>query len=161
MQPQGLAQSSSNTLQTQQSNFQCGPQPRGEREGHSSGGRHSQISQKRTLYCVFCGEDNGHSTKYCTITIQKQRELASTIQASQPKEICHMPSYYVQHQGLNAHPLASSVSVHPQSNYWEAYHPQLLGPPPYDQVPPINIRTQLKNHSKLIEGRGQLEQSVA
>jgi hypothetical protein len=33
------------------------------------------ISPKK-IYCLFCGEDKGHTTRTCQITIQKQKEIA-------------------------------------------------------------------------------------
>jgi hypothetical protein len=34
------------------------------------------LHQPRKLYCLFCGEDKGHTTKTCQVTIQKQKEIA-------------------------------------------------------------------------------------
>jgi hypothetical protein len=31
--------------------------------------------QPRRLYCLFCGEDKGHTTRTCQVTIQKQKEI--------------------------------------------------------------------------------------
>jgi hypothetical protein len=28
------------------------------------------------MYCLFCGEDKGHTTRMCHVTIQKQKEIA-------------------------------------------------------------------------------------
>src|SRR6187455_1059258 len=28
------------------------------------------------IYCLFCGEDKGHTTRMCHVTIQKQKEIA-------------------------------------------------------------------------------------
>jgi hypothetical protein len=38
------------------------------------GGRYGD--QPRKIYCWFCGEDKGHTTIMCQITIQKQKEIA-------------------------------------------------------------------------------------
>jgi hypothetical protein len=32
--------------------------------------------QPRKIYCLFCGEDKGHTTRMCHVTIQKQKEIA-------------------------------------------------------------------------------------
>jgi hypothetical protein len=32
--------------------------------------------QPRKIYCLFCGEDKGHTTRMCQVTIQKQKEIA-------------------------------------------------------------------------------------
>jgi hypothetical protein len=46
-----------------------------------SGGRFG--NQPRKLYCLFCGEDKGHTTRTCQITIQKQKKTAEA-EASPP-----------------------------------------------------------------------------
>jgi hypothetical protein len=65
-------QHSSQSSGTQQSSFRP-PAPR-DRGGRSFGGRFS--SQPRRLFCLFCGEDKGHTTRTCQVTIQKQKEIA-------------------------------------------------------------------------------------
>jgi hypothetical protein len=47
--------------------------PRG-RGGRSFGGRYG--NQPRKLFCIFCGEDKGHTIRTCQVTIQKQKEIA-------------------------------------------------------------------------------------
>jgi hypothetical protein len=42
--------------------------------GRSFGGRYG--NQPRRLFCLFCGEDKGHTTRMCQVTIQKQNEIA-------------------------------------------------------------------------------------
>jgi hypothetical protein len=61
-------QHSSQSFVTQQSSFRP-PAPRG-RGGRSFGGRFS--SKPRRLFCLFYGEDKGHTTRTCQITVQKQ-----------------------------------------------------------------------------------------
>jgi hypothetical protein len=56
----------------QQSSFRP-PAPRG-RGARVFGGRFGD--QPRKIYCLFCGEDKGHTTRMCQITIQKQKEIA-------------------------------------------------------------------------------------
>jgi hypothetical protein len=65
-------QHSSQSSGTEQSSFRP-PAPRG-RGGRSFGGRFS--SQPRRLFCFFCGEDKGHTTRTCQVMIQKQKEIA-------------------------------------------------------------------------------------
>jgi hypothetical protein len=65
-------QHSSQSSGQQQSSFRP-PAPRG-RDGRSFGGRYGD--QPKTIYCLFCGEDKGHTTRTCQITIQKQKEIA-------------------------------------------------------------------------------------
>jgi hypothetical protein len=56
----------------QQSSFRpLAPRGRGAR---SFKGRYGD--QPRKIYCLFCGEDKGHTTRMCQITIQKQKEIA-------------------------------------------------------------------------------------
>jgi hypothetical protein len=47
--------------------------PRG-RGGRSFGRKYGD--QPRKLFCLFCGEDKGHTTRTCQVTIQKQKEIA-------------------------------------------------------------------------------------
>jgi hypothetical protein len=49
------------------------PAPRG-RGARGIGGRYGD--QPRKIYCLFCREDKGHTTRMCQITIQKQKEIA-------------------------------------------------------------------------------------
>jgi hypothetical protein len=42
--------------------------------------------QPKKNYCLFCGEDKGHTTRMCHVTIQKQKEIAeAAAQQNQPK----------------------------------------------------------------------------
>jgi hypothetical protein len=59
-------QHSSQSSGTQQSSFRP-PAPRGR------GGRSFAVSRS---FCLFCGEDKGHTTRTCEVTIQKQNEIA-------------------------------------------------------------------------------------
>jgi hypothetical protein len=66
----------------QQSSFRP-PAPRG-RGDRGFGGRYGD--QPRKLYCLFCGEDKGHTTRTCQVTIQKQKEIAEAeARQNQPK----------------------------------------------------------------------------
>jgi hypothetical protein len=66
--PQHTSQSSGQ----QQSSFRP-PAPRG-RGGRGFGGRYGD--QPRKIYCLFCREDKGHTTRTCQIIILKQKEIA-------------------------------------------------------------------------------------
>jgi hypothetical protein len=59
-------------LGQQQSSFRS-PAPRG-RGARGFGGRYGD--QPRKIYCLFCGENKGHTTRMCQITIVKQKEIA-------------------------------------------------------------------------------------
>jgi hypothetical protein len=88
-------QYSSQASGQQQSSFRP-PAPRG-RGARGFGGRYGD--QPRKIYCLFCGEDKGHNTRTCQITIQKQKEIAEAeARQSQPKQVlhtasCHSPTY--------------------------------------------------------------------
>ena len=79
-------QYSSQALGQQQSSFRPSA-PRG-RGARGFGGRFGD--QPRKIYCLFCGEDKGHTTRMCHVTIQKQKEIAeAAAQQSQPKQVMH------------------------------------------------------------------------
>jgi hypothetical protein len=81
-------QHSSQSLRLQQSSFKP-PAPRC-RGGRSFRGRYGD--QPRRLYCLFCGEDKGHTTRTCQVTIQKQKEIAEAeARQNQPKQVLHLP----------------------------------------------------------------------
>jgi hypothetical protein len=65
-------QYSSQASGQQQSSFRP-PAPRG-RGARGFGGRFGDQPWK--IYCLFCGEDKGHTTRMCYVTIQKQKEIA-------------------------------------------------------------------------------------
>jgi hypothetical protein len=65
-------QHSSQSSGPQQSSFRP-PAPRG-RGGRSFRGRYGD--QPRRLFCLFCDEDKGHTTRTCQVTIEKQKEIA-------------------------------------------------------------------------------------
>jgi hypothetical protein len=68
------------------------PDPRG-RGGRSFRGRYG--NQPRKLLCLFCGEDKGHMTRTCQVTIQKQKEIAEAeARQNQPKQVLHTASCY-------------------------------------------------------------------
>jgi hypothetical protein len=76
-------QYSSQASGQQQSSFRP-PAPRG-RGARGFGGRFGD--QPRKIYCLFCGEDKGHTTRMSHVTIQKQKEIAeAATQQSQPKQ---------------------------------------------------------------------------
>jgi hypothetical protein len=84
-------QSNSQLTRVHQSSFRL-PAPRG-RGGRSFEGRYN--SQPRRLYCLFYGEDKGHTTRTCQVTIQKNNEIAKAkARQNQPKQVLHTASYY-------------------------------------------------------------------
>jgi hypothetical protein len=103
---------SSQTSSMQQTSFRP-PAPRGRGGRSFSGGRFGNQPQK--LYCNFCGEDKGHPTRTCHVTIQKQKEIVEAeAQPSQPKQVLHTAScyspYVLEYVG-NQQPTASVASA--------------------------------------------------
>jgi hypothetical protein len=84
-------QHSSQSSGQQQSSFRP-PAPRG-RGGKGFEGRYGD--QPRKLYCLLCGEDKGHTTRTCQVTIQKQKEIVEAeARQNQPKQVLHTASCY-------------------------------------------------------------------
>jgi hypothetical protein len=76
----------------QQQSYPRPPAPR-KRGARGFGGRFGD--QPRKIYCLFCGEDKGHTTRMCHVTIQKQKEIAEVAaQQNQPKQVMHTASYH-------------------------------------------------------------------
>jgi hypothetical protein len=135
--PQHSSQSSGQQL----SSFRP-PAPRG-RGGMGFGGRYRD--QPRKIYCLFYGEDKGHTTRTCQITIQKQKEIAEAeAWQNQPKQVlhtasCHSPyiSEYVGNQ-----PAASIASASHSQASW----PQLPPPPPLQPTYTRNQQLEGRQH---------------
>jgi hypothetical protein len=113
------------------------PAPRGRGGRSFSRGRFS--NQPRKLFCLFCGEDKGHTTRTCQVTIQKQKEIAEAeARQNQPKKVlltasCYSPYIpeYVGNQQLTAS--AASVS-HSQASWAQLPPPPPMAPAPsHDQ----------------------------
>jgi hypothetical protein len=69
------------------------PAPRGRGGRSFNGGRFG--NQPRKLYCLFCGENKGHTERTCQVTIQKQKEIAEAeAWQSQSKQVLHTASCY-------------------------------------------------------------------
>jgi hypothetical protein len=82
-------QQSSQSSGMQQASYRP-PALRG-RGGRSFGGRFS--TQPRRLFCLFCGEDKGQTTRTCQVSIQKQNEIAEAeARQNQPKQVLHTTS---------------------------------------------------------------------
>jgi hypothetical protein len=97
----GQSEDKNNHNQGQQSNSQSIGMPQNSFRppalrgggGQSFGGRYN--SQRRRLFCLFCGEDKGYTTRTCQVTIQKQKEIAEDkAWQNQPKQVLHTSSYY-------------------------------------------------------------------
>jgi hypothetical protein len=52
-------------------------------------------TQLRRMFCLFCGEDKGHTIRTCQVTIHKQKEIAEAeLRQNQPKQVLHTASCY-------------------------------------------------------------------
>jgi hypothetical protein len=89
------AQSSHHSSQSsgmQQTSYRP-PALRGRGGRSFSGGRFG--NQPRKLFCLFYGEDKGHTMRTCQDTIQKQKEIAEVeARQNQPKQVLHTASCY-------------------------------------------------------------------
>jgi hypothetical protein len=95
----------------QQQSYLRPPAPRG-RGARGFGGRFGD--QPRKIYCLFCGEDKGHTTRMCHVTIKKQKEIAeAAAQQNQPKQVMHTASYHSPYipEYVGNHPAASVASA--------------------------------------------------
>jgi hypothetical protein len=153
-QPQ-RSQHSSQSLGQQQSSFRP-PAPRG-RDGRGFGGRYED--QPKKLYCLFCGEDKGHTTRTCQVTIQKQKEIAEAeARQNQPKQVLHTASCYspyVPEYVGNQQPSVSVASASHSQPSWA----QLPLPPP---LLPTHTRSQQpEGHQHVQQQRDFQEESEA
>jgi hypothetical protein len=122
-------QYSSQASGQQQSSFRP-PAPRG-RGAKGLGGRFGD--QSRKIYCLFCGDDKGHTTRMCHVTIQKQKEIAeAAAQQNQPKQVMHTTSYHSPY-------IPEYVGNHPAASVASASQPQ---PPPLPPLQPVYSRGQ-------------------
>ena len=88
-----LGQQQTSSQQQPSHNTFCPPIPRGGRGGWSFDGRFNAPPWKP--FCLFCGEDKGHTTRTYHHTVNKKKELASSAtQPSQSKEVFSTSSYY-------------------------------------------------------------------
>jgi hypothetical protein len=98
-------------------------------------------------YCLFCGENKGHTTRTCQITILKQKEIAEAeARQNQPKQVlhtasCHSP-YIPEYVGNQP---AASVALASQSH---ASWPQLPPPPPLQPTYSRSQQPEGRQHSQ-------------
>jgi hypothetical protein len=87
----------------------------------------------------FCGEDKGHTTRTCQVTIQKQKEIVEAeARQSQPKQVLHTASCYspyVPEYVGNQQPTTSLASASHSQASWA----QLPPPPP---LAPVLVHSQ-------------------
>jgi hypothetical protein len=103
----------------------------------------------------FCGEDKGHTTRTCKVTIQEQKEIAEDeVRQSQPKQVLHTAlcySPYISEYVGNQQPTTFVASTSHSPTSW----PQL--PPP----PPLIHNQQLEGRNHTQEQRDLREESEA
>jgi hypothetical protein len=152
-------QSHSQSTVTQQSSFRP-LAPRGGRGGRSFEGRYN--NQERRLFCLFCGENKGHITRTCQVTIQKQKELANVeARHNQPKQVLYTASYhspyipeYVRNQQPIQQPSASVASPSHSPATWAL-------PQPPTSVPTSSYNQQPQGQYQDQQQRDAREQSKA
>jgi hypothetical protein len=127
----------------QQSSFKP-PAPRG-RGTRGFGGRFGD--QPRKIYRLFYGEDKGHTTRMCHVTIQKQKEIAEAeARQNQPKQVLHTTSCHSPYipEYVNNHPVASFASASHSQASW----PQLPPPPPLQPTYSRSQQPEGRQHSQ-------------
>jgi hypothetical protein len=148
-------QQSSQSSGMQQTSYRP-PAPRG-RGIRSFGRRFSK--QPRRLFCLFCGEDKGHTTRTCQVTIQKQKEIAETeARQNQPKQVLHTASCYspyIPEYVGNHQPTTSVASASHSQTAWT----QLPPPPPL--APTLAHNKHPKGHRQAQQQRDTREESEA
>ena len=151
---QGSQQSSQSSRIQQTSYRPLVPRGRG---GRSFGGRFN--TQPRRLFCLFCGEDKGHTTRTCQVTIQKQKEIAEAkARQNQPKQVLHIVSCYspyIPEYVGNQQPTTSVASASHSQAAWA----QLPPPPPL--APTLAHNQQPEGHRQAQQQRDTREESEA
>jgi hypothetical protein len=134
------SQQSSQTSGMQQTSYRP-PAPRG-RGGRSFGGMFGTLP--RRLFCLFCGEDKGHTTRTCQVTIQKPKKITEAeARQNQPKQVLHTASCYspyIPEYVGNQQPMTSIASASHSQAAWA----QIPLPPPL--APTLVHNQQPKGH---------------
>jgi hypothetical protein len=132
------------------------PAPRG-RRGRNFGGSYG--NQPRRLFCLFCGEDKGHKTRTCQVTIQKKKESTEAeARQNQPKQVLHTASCYspyIPEYVGNQQPTMSIASASNSQASWA----QLPPPPPLS--PTLVHNQQPEGHRQAQQQRDTREESEA
>jgi hypothetical protein len=127
------------------------------RGGRSFRGRFN--TQLMRLFCLFCGEDKGHTTRTCQVTIQKQKEIAEAeARHNQPKQVLHTASCYspyIPEYVGNQQPTTSIASTSHSQATW----PPLPPPPP--MAPTLTHNQQPGGHRQAQQQHDTREESEA
>jgi hypothetical protein len=103
--------------------------------------------QPRKIYCLFCGEEKGHTTRSCQITILKQKEITEAeAQQNQLKQVLHTASCHSPYipEYVGNQPAASVASASHSQASW----PQLPPPPPLQPTYSRSQQPEGRQHSK-------------
>jgi hypothetical protein len=151
---QGSQQSSQSSGVQQTSYRPLAPRGRG---GRSFGGRFN--NQSRTLFCLFYGEDKGHTTRTCQVKIQKKKEIAEAeAWQNQPKQVLHTTSCYspyIPKYVGNQQPTTSvALASHSQATWAQL-------PPPPPLTPTLVHNQQPEGHRQAQQQRDTREESEA
>jgi hypothetical protein len=123
--------------------------PRGKGGRSFSEGRFG--NQPRKLFFLFCGEDKGHTTRMCQVTIQKQKEIAGAeARQNQSKQVLHTASCYSPYIPENIGNQQPTTSV-ASASHSQASWAQLPPPPP--MAPTLNHDKQPEGHLRLQQQR--------
>jgi hypothetical protein len=138
---------------------ECSKLPTGPKRqrGRSFGGRFG--NQPRRLLCLFCGEDKGHTTRTCQVTVQKQKMITEAeARQNQPKQVLHTASCYLpyipEYVG-NQQPTTSVAST----SHSQAARAQLPPPPPL--APTLVHNQQPEGHRQAQQQCDTREESEA
>jgi hypothetical protein len=148
------SQQSSKSLGMQQTSYRP-PTPRG-RGKRSFRGRF--VTQPGRLFCLLCGEDKGHTTRMCQVTIQKQEIAEAEARQNPSKQVLHTASCYspyIPEYVGNQQPTTSIVSASHSQAAWA----QLPPPPPL--APTLVHNQQPEGHHQAQQQRDTQEESEA
>jgi hypothetical protein len=101
----------------------------------------------KKIYCLFCGEDKGHTTRTCQISILKQKEIAEAeARQNQRKQVLHTASCHSPYipEYVGNHPAAFVASASHSQASW----PQLPPPPPLQPTYSRNQQPEGCQHSQ-------------
>jgi hypothetical protein len=111
------------------------------------------------MFCLFCSEDKGYTTRTCQVTIQKQKEVAEAEARQNPlKQVLHTTSCYspyIPEYVGNQKPTTSIASASNSQASWA----QL--PPPTLLAPALIHNQQPEGHRESHQQRDLREESEA
>jgi hypothetical protein len=123
----------------------------------SFGGRFG--TQPRRLFCLFRGEDKGHTTRTCQIMIQKQKKIDEAKgRQNQLKQVLHIAScyspYIPEYVGNQQPTVSVALASHSQATWAQL-------PPPPPVAPTLVHNQQPKGHRQVQQQCDTWEESEA